>query len=144
MLLLRVRPEGGFKNWNRKPDLPKHNSHSCYRKPDLPKHNSHSCYRNRNIFSDIPQNQLQLLKNLNEQGQLPPPPLGKFQFCMFKLTQTKDNLEIRYDRKGFLITGTRNQICRNTIPVLVTGNRIYFLTSQFWFLFRFRLNRNRK
>ena len=36
----RVRPEGGFKNRNRKPDLPKHNSGSCY--------------RNRNIFFDIP------------------------------------------------------------------------------------------
>ena len=36
----RVRPEGGFKNRKRKPDLPKHNSGSCY--------------RNRNIFSHIP------------------------------------------------------------------------------------------
>lgn len=36
----RVRPEGGFKNRNRKPDLPKHNSGSCY--------------RNRNIFFYIP------------------------------------------------------------------------------------------
>ena len=36
----RVRPEGGFKNRNRKPDLAKHNSGSFY--------------RNRNIFLDIP------------------------------------------------------------------------------------------
>ena len=36
----RVQPEGGFKNRNRKPDLPKHNSGSCY--------------WNRNIFFDIP------------------------------------------------------------------------------------------
>ena len=36
----RVRPEGGFKNRNRKPDLPKHNSGSYY--------------RNRNIFIVLP------------------------------------------------------------------------------------------
>ena len=36
----RVRPEGGFKNRNRKPDLPKHNSGSFY--------------RNCTIFFDIP------------------------------------------------------------------------------------------
>ena len=36
----RVRPEGGFKNRNRIPDLPKHNSGSYY--------------RNQNIFFDIP------------------------------------------------------------------------------------------
>ena len=35
----RVRPEGGFKNRNWIPDLPKHNSGSSY--------------RNRNIFFDI-------------------------------------------------------------------------------------------
>ena len=35
-----VRPEGVFKNRNRKPDLPKHNSGSCY--------------RNRNMFFEIP------------------------------------------------------------------------------------------
>ena len=38
--LVRVRPEGGFKNRNQKPDLPKHNSGSCY--------------RNWNILFDIP------------------------------------------------------------------------------------------
>ena len=38
--LVRVRPEGGFKNRNRKPDLPKHNSGSYY--------------RNRNIFIVLP------------------------------------------------------------------------------------------
>ena len=37
----RVRPEGGFKNRNRKPDLPKHNSGSCLN-------------WNRNIFFYIP------------------------------------------------------------------------------------------
>ena len=36
--------------------------------------------------------------------------------------KTKDNLEIGYNRKGFLRAG--NQICPNTIPVLVTGTGI--------------------
>ena len=31
----RVRPEGGFKNRNRIPDLTKHNSGSCYRNRNI-------------------------------------------------------------------------------------------------------------
>ena len=36
----RVRPEGGFKNRNREPDLPKHNSSSYY--------------QNQNMLFDVP------------------------------------------------------------------------------------------
>jgi hypothetical protein len=34
-LMCRVRPEGGFKNRNRIPDLTKHNSSSCYRNRNI-------------------------------------------------------------------------------------------------------------
>ena len=85
----------------------------------------------------------------SSQHPLPPPtrsPAGCF------WSPPPPEVEVGYDRKGVLRTGTGNRIYPNTIPVLITGTGIYLSSFRFrliWnrnlkSLFRFRQNRNRK
>ena len=58
-------------------------------------------------------------------------------FCEYETVETFRHLKllpvlgVGYDRNGVLRTGTGNWIFPNTIPVLVNGTGIYFLTFRF-------------